>query len=52
MAQRLERTPDKGEMGGSIPLSPTKKVFKKQTKIPLTWLLLKIFIVRCPNYRK
>ena len=26
MAQRLERTPDKGEMGGSIPLSPT--IFK------------------------
>ena len=30
MAQRLERTPDKGEMGGSIPLSPTiiKVIYK------------------------
>ena len=39
MAQRLERTPDKGEMGGSIPLSPTKKIVEKQAKILLTWLL-------------
>ena len=29
IAQLVEHTPDKGEVTGSIPVSPTKKYFKK-----------------------